>query len=260
MSFHLKFFRSEGYNCALDKLYRNYPIVAETRDLLALHGVFVVRGALPRAAIDQIRQRVDQFDAERRPGHPSLDRSDPDCLLPWHAPFMMTLLDLVVASPIFGCMREIVGGEVAIPLSHFNLRAVTDTVAADNFGLHQDFRQVNPAVPFNLWLALEDTAPGDKAGLAFWAAPMQEAPPRDELIAHCSARPECLWFPSFSAGDVALFNYKTPHMTTTYGTGVKRWSAEMRYMAKIPECMQTEPFAISDGGPLAFRNLPPELA
>jgi hypothetical protein len=276
-AYQLQFYRSKGYNRTLDGLLsRNLDISsAQAKQLLQEHGVFIARAGVPSAEMELVRAYLGRFDAgRRREAHPTLSKADPNALLLWEAEleghyFMAPLLRLVIGSPIYEWMAAIIdANEVAIPLSHTVLRGSSDAIAYDYFGLHQDYHVVNPAVPNNLWIALEDTAPGEKAGLAFWTQPMLETPPRADLIARCSAQPEALWFPSFEPGDVALFNYRTPHMTTGYGTGGLRWSIELRYMTvdAIPTQMQAEPFVIVRGakrgfdlGRIEFRNLPTAL-
>lgn len=266
-----RFYRSAGYNRSLD-LSCSLPADVAPREValkLCNWSALVVRDVVPLDAVERLRLALLHFDAwrERRPDHVSWSKPDPYWLL-WEmdGPEGLPIADMVaalVASPVRAIMAAIVGSDdFVIPLSHTGCRGVLDMLdmPSPGAGFHQDAREVNPLVPFNLWLPLDPAAVGERSALGFWTAPYRDTPPRGKLAAFCDARPEWIWLPSWSVGDVGLFTNRTPHTTTHYASGRMRWAFELRYMPAVPEAMAGEPFAIVRGDRLAWRNLPPNAA
>lgn len=264
-----RFYRSAGYNRSLDSFCALPPNVPPREVALKFcnWSAVVVRDIVPAAPVARLRAALDSFETWRaeRPEHSTHTKPDAYWLL-WEmdGPTGLPIADMVaavVASPLRAIMAALIGAaDFVIPLSHTGCRGVPDDreVATPGEGFHQDYRVVNPLVPFNLWLPLDAVEVGERSALGFWVAPYREAPERARLVEFCDARPEWIWLPSYAPGDAALFTSRTPHTTTHYRTGKMRWAFELRYMPAIPDAMAGEPFAIVRGDRLEWRNLPPD--
>jgi hypothetical protein len=266
------------YDRTLDRLA--CPTTPETVETIVANyrenGVAVARTAIRPAAARLMRHFASDYQAEmelrivRGDRHISIDHYKQQTALIWEARvheryFLTQALEDILASPLWLAMLEIAdGGPIAIPLSHMVLRGSVDALDA-SLGAHQDAVDVNPDVPYNLWIALEAMAPKRISSLGFLAEPIGTVYSKADAVARSQSLAHRMWLPSYEPGDVALFNNTTLHQTTSYGTGTQRWSVELRYMRadRIPTGMAGEAFIVvsEEAGKRSIQlaNLPVQL-
>jgi ectoine hydroxylase-related dioxygenase (phytanoyl-CoA dioxygenase family) len=210
------------------------------------HGVVVVRNALPKPAMAEFAELVASWYVKRRADAEAglitlgtLRRGTNFENIEYGGDhFAYRLFDVVRSSIVRSCFKEYLGCDaLAVPIWHTLLRirdvATFEAELPPYFEFHQD--GANPAnasfcksFPANFWTSL--TPIHDETWPLSFVLPREDAllPWPLNIDEYLASSDRQIWTPSFSVGDVALFNFRTIHGSRLPRQPARRASLEFR--------------------------------
>ncbi len=231
----------------------------------AQNGVLLFRNVLPAPLIRSLLERCLAFGArlQNSPPPPANGRDiaaayrDGIGNYLWEMQvdneyFLAPLIPALLRSWIWPAIEAIVGSQnIVILLSLCITRHMIDESLG--LGAHQDAVALPGAVPFSIWIPLQDVRPGSCAGLGFVTPPPAGLLPRQHHIDvgedYLLGRADDVWLPTYGVGDLSIHHNLTPHFTTGFGTKTERFSVEIRCMS-----METAPNRLQDPAMYVLRR------
>lgn len=243
----------------------------------------ILRGALPKDAVDKVRDNVRQLIGNR--AAPADGQSE----VHWSVNLDLLLdkgnlrhpgqiIGLVAGTGVTRRCREILGPDIVCSLQATIIRDFRPDHRSEPARMHFDANLFGPSVPMlNVWVPLNDVG-RDSPGLTMATVPHWPRPywdrmvgmanedgllpggawqhlnfPPAEILARAGEEPEWPFFePELAVGDVMIFDHQFIHGTqVTLTSAGRRFSLEIRFLSRG----SAERYSRHKGRPMRFATI-----